>query len=70
MGPPNVPKDITNKLANAIEKAANDPDYQKFVAERYATPFYLSSYKVVSYLDERREEYRKVMKGAGILKEK
>ena len=39
IGPPKMPKDITDKLAKAFEMAANDPEYQKFVIERNAIPF-------------------------------
>ena len=36
MGPPKLPKEIVTILANAIEKAAKEPEYVKFVSERNA----------------------------------
>jgi len=70
MGPPKMPKDITDKLVKAFETAANEPEYVKFLIERYAMPTYLPPDKVVSFLDERRVVVRGIMEKAGILKEK
>jgi tripartite-type tricarboxylate transporter receptor subunit TctC len=69
-GPPRVPKDIMDKLAKVFETATNDPDYKKFLADRYVTPFYVSPEKMGSYLDGRRRVARQTMEKAGILKEK
>lgn len=70
MGPPKMPKDVTDILVKAIEKAANEPEYLKFLIERYAMPTYLPPEKVVPFLDGQREVVRKIMEKAGILKEK
>jgi tripartite-type tricarboxylate transporter receptor subunit TctC len=70
IGPPNMPKDITDKLTKAFEAAANDPEFQKFLLERFATPFYLPPEKVVSHLDGQRKVAQNIMGKAGILKEK
>ncbi len=70
IGPPKMPKDITEKLVKAFEVAAHDPEYQKFVTERNAFPFYLSPDKAVQFFDEQRKVVRAIMDKAGILKEK
>ena len=69
MGPPNLPKEITDILAKALEKAANDPEFVKFVLERNANHTYLPPGEVVRFFDERRASVRKIMDKAGILKE-
>jgi tripartite-type tricarboxylate transporter receptor subunit TctC len=69
-GPPKVPKDIADKLAKVFETAANDPDYKKFLLDRYVTPFHISPEKMFSYIDGRRKVARETMERAGILKEK
>lgn len=69
-GPPKVPKDIVDRLAKVFETATNDPDYKKFLADRYVTPFYVSPEKIDSYLDGRRRVARETMEKAGILKER
>jgi len=70
IGPPKMPKDITDKLTKALETAANDPGYQKFLLERSSTPFYLPPEKIVLHLDGQRKVARNIMEKAGILKEK
>jgi tripartite-type tricarboxylate transporter receptor subunit TctC len=70
IGPPKMPKDITDKLAKAFQMAANDPGYQKFLLERSSTPLYLPPEKIVSHLDGQRKVARNIMDKAGILKEK
>jgi len=70
MGPPKMPKDITDKLVKAIETAAKDPDYLKFISQYYAAPFYLTPEQAIPWFDEQRKIMRDVMGKAGILKEK
>jgi tripartite-type tricarboxylate transporter receptor subunit TctC len=70
IGPPKMPKDITDRLTKAFEMAANDPGYQKFLLERFANPFYISPDKITPYLDVKRNIVRDIMEKAGILKEK
>jgi tripartite-type tricarboxylate transporter receptor subunit TctC len=70
IGPPKMPKDVTDKLARAFEMAANDAEYHKFLAERSASAFYLPPKRVMDYLDERNKIVREIMDKAGILKEK
>lgn len=70
IGPPKMPKDVTDRLTKAFEMAANDPEYHKFLLERSASPFYLPPNKVMDYLDDRNKIVREIMDKAGILKEK
>ena len=70
MGPPKLPKDITDKLVKAVETAAKDPDYLKFISQYYAAPFYLTPEQAIPWFDGQRKVMRDVMGKAGILKEK
>lgn len=70
IGPPKIPKDISDQLAKAVEKVANDPEYQKFVGERDAIPLHMPPEKAIQSLDEQRKIFRRIMGNAGILKEK
>lgn len=70
MGPPKMPKDITDKLVKAVEAAAKDPDYLKFISQYYAAPFYLTPEQAIPWFDGQRKVMRDVMGKAGILKEK
>ena len=70
IGPPKMPKDITDKLINVFKIAAADPEYHKFIRGRFISPFYLAPDKLVGYLDEERENVRSIMDKAGILKVK
>jgi tripartite-type tricarboxylate transporter receptor subunit TctC len=69
IGPPKMPKDFADQLTRAFEKAATDPEYQKFVIERNGIPLYLPPEKVHQSLDEQRKIFRTIMEKAGILKE-
>ena len=69
MGPPKLPKQIATVLAKAVEKAANDPAFKKFVSQRNARWEYIPADKVVASYDKRREVVRGIMQKAGILKE-
>jgi tripartite-type tricarboxylate transporter receptor subunit TctC len=70
IGPPRMPAAISAKLVSAFEKAANEPEYKKFVTERNAVPFYLPPDRAVTFFDEQRKVVRSVMDKAGISKEK
>jgi len=70
LAPPKVPAPIVDKLVKAFEKAANEPEYRKFVIERNAVPFYQNPVQTVKFFDEQRKVVRGVMAKAGILKEK
>ncbi len=70
MGPPNLPKGVTDVLVKALYKAIHDPGYQKFCAGLNARWEYIPPDKVVENFDKRRVVVREIMKKAGILKEK
>ena len=70
MAPPGIPKEAADKLAKAFASAANDPEYHKFLSERFTNPFYTPPEKTAAYLDGRRMIVREIMGKAGILKEK
>jgi len=70
MGPPKMPKDVTDKLVEAFRVAANDPEYQRFVMERNAVPYYMPPGQAVNFFNEQRKVYRTILTNAGILKEK
>ncbi len=38
IGPPKMPKDVTDKLIKAFKVAITDPEYQKFFRSRYYLP--------------------------------
>ena len=69
MGPQKMPKEIVAILVNAIEKAAKEPEFVKFVNERNTRWEYISPDKVVPAFDKRRDAVREIMRKAGILKE-
>jgi tripartite-type tricarboxylate transporter receptor subunit TctC len=69
-GPPNIPKDITQKLVKTFELAANDPGYRKYIAGQYAAPLYLPPDQAIRLFDDQRKTMRDIMEKAGILKEK
>ncbi len=68
IGPPKMPKDVSEKIAKSFGEAANEPEYRKFVIEKNAIPFYLPPDRAGQYLGEQREVCRSVMEKACILK--
>ena len=70
LGPPKVPKNAVDKLTKAFEIAANDPEYHKFLLDRFVTPFYISPDKMYSLFRREKKTPRDIMEKAGILKEK
>lgn len=70
IGPPKMPKDITDKLVKTIEVAAKDPEYLKFLSPYYAAPFYLPPDQAIKWFDGQRKTMRDAMEKAGVLKEK
>jgi tripartite-type tricarboxylate transporter receptor subunit TctC len=69
MAPARLPKEIAAVLTSAIQKAAKEPEYVKFVSERSARWEWIPPENVVAKFDSRREVVREIMKKAGILKE-
>jgi tripartite-type tricarboxylate transporter receptor subunit TctC len=68
IGPPNMPKDVVEKLTKAFEAAAKDSGYHAFLAGRFADPYMMEPAKVVPYLDEKQKLVRGIMTRAGIIK--
>jgi tripartite-type tricarboxylate transporter receptor subunit TctC len=69
MGPPKLPKEIVQILADAVEKAAKDPEFVKFANERNTRWEYIAPANVNPMFDKRRAVVRDIMSKAGILKE-
>jgi len=69
IGPPGLPKEVVERLSKAIEQAAREPDFIKFVEERDARWEYIAPEKVVPALSARREVVKEIMAKAGLLKE-
>lgn len=69
VGPPNMPKDVVDILANAIHKAMQEPSYIKIVEERNARWEWIPPDKVIAAQDKQRGAIREVMRKTGILKE-
>jgi tripartite-type tricarboxylate transporter receptor subunit TctC len=69
MGPPKLPKEIVAVLVAAIEKAAKEPEFIKYVNDRNARWEYVAPDKIVPAYDKRRDTVREIMRKAGILKE-
>jgi tripartite-type tricarboxylate transporter receptor subunit TctC len=72
VGPLNMPKEITDILVKAVEGAAKDPDYKKYVEEQLRSAFviYLPPDQTMKQLDEQRGLLRDIFDKAGLLKEK
>lgn len=70
MGPPKMPKQITETLVKAFAMVANDPEYQKFAISRMALPIYLPPDKAMHRFNEQRRVIRAILEKAGMLKEK
>lgn len=70
IGPPRMPKNITEKLAKAIEVEASKPEFKKAALNIMATPVYRSSDQLLKYLDDQKEVSREILRKGGILKEK
>jgi tripartite-type tricarboxylate transporter receptor subunit TctC len=70
LGPPKMPKEITDKLVKTVETAANDPEFKSLLAQNNALPLYLPPDQTIKWLDDQRKLFRDIMDKAGILKEK
>jgi tripartite-type tricarboxylate transporter receptor subunit TctC len=69
IGPPKMPKEITDKLTKVFEMAANHSNFHKFLLGRFATPLYLSPAQTIEQLDGQSKTVRDIMNKAGILKQ-
>ena len=63
-------RDITEKLVGIFKKAANEPEYKKFLVERNAIPIYLDPDQTLKHYAEQTIMYRGILDKAGLLKEK
>lgn len=68
-GPPKLPKEVVSVMVAAIEKAAREPEFIKFVNDRNARWEYVAPEKIAPLFDKRRDAVREIMRKAGILKE-
>ncbi|MCX5820451.1 MAG: tripartite tricarboxylate transporter substrate binding protein [Deltaproteobacteria bacterium] len=70
LAPPNMPKEITEKLLKAFEKAANDAEFKSWVTQNNGIPSYMTPEQTVKWMNDQVAVYREIMGKAGILKEK
>jgi tripartite-type tricarboxylate transporter receptor subunit TctC len=70
LAPKGLPKPIVDRLVGAFGKAANDPEYQKFVIERTSVPMWLPGERAVRLYDDQRQLYGAILRNAGIVKGK
>lgn len=70
IGPPNMPKEITQKLAKVFKTAITDPEYTNFLRSIYIVPNYMPPEKAVPYLDAQRDAFRQIGEKAGVVKAK
>ena len=68
-GPPKLPKEIVTVLVAAIEKAAREPEFVKYVNDRNARWEYMAPEKIAPAFDKRRDTVREIMRKADLLKE-
>ncbi len=67
-GPPKMPKDVTDRLVKIFEGAMTDPEFQKFLRDRFVVPEYLPTDQAIRNLDEQSKKFQRVGTMAGILK--
>lgn len=69
VAPKGLPKAIFDKLLAATEKAANDPEYRKFLAAQNSIPLWLPKEQAIKFYEEQAQIYRPIIEKAGMLKE-
>ena len=69
IGPQGLPKEVIEKISKAIEQAAKDPEFIKFVQERDALWEYIAPENVIPKLNARQVTVKEIMAKAGLLKE-
>jgi tripartite-type tricarboxylate transporter receptor subunit TctC len=67
IGPPRIPQEICERLVRVFETASNDEGYQKYLAARGCTVHFLPPDQAYRYCEEKREEYRNIMKKAVLI---
>ena len=70
VGPPGMPKNITAKLAKAIEIEVNRPEFKNAALNMNATPMYQGPDQLLGYLDKQKETARDILEKNGVLKKK
>jgi tripartite-type tricarboxylate transporter receptor subunit TctC len=70
LGPPKMPKEISEKLLSVFQIAANDPEFKAFVIQNNGIPSYMLPEQTTKWFDDQRTIFREIMGKAGILKEK
>lgn len=69
VGPPNIPKEITDTLVKATEEVATQPEYIKIIEEQQGSrSMYWPPDKTLKELDIQRDLIRDVMQKSGLLK--
>jgi tripartite-type tricarboxylate transporter receptor subunit TctC len=71
VGPPGIPKDIVEILVKAIETAAKNPEYKKFLEERNnSISLYQTPEQAFATYSDHRAMFREILGQAGLLKDK
>ncbi|HBB17174.1 MAG TPA: hypothetical protein DCZ97_09330 [Syntrophus sp. (in: bacteria)] len=70
IGPPKIPKEAFDRLTQAFEVAAKDPEYIKYLESRSSNEFYLPPDQIVTFCNGYSAMVKKIMGKAGILKGK
>jgi tripartite-type tricarboxylate transporter receptor subunit TctC len=68
LGPPKMPKDVTEIFAKAVKTVATGPEFQKFIIDRYEHPIYLDPEQLFEFCAEQEKVYRPIYEKAGLLK--
>jgi len=70
IGPPKMPKDVTDKLVTTFEKAIKDADFQNFIIGNNMIPYYMPPDEFLRFCEREESVYRKALARVGHLKEK
>jgi len=67
-GPKGMPADVTTRLANALRKVVNDPEFKKLMDSRKFGIEFADPAGFVSYLQTAQERFGVAAKAAGLAK--
>lgn len=70
IGPPKMPKDVTDKLVKTFEKAIKDADFQNFIIDNNMIPSYMPPDEFLRFCEREEKVYRQILAKVGKLKEK
>jgi len=70
IGPPKMPKDVTDKLVKTFEKAIKDPNFQDFIIGNNMIPYYMPPEEFLRFCEREEKTYRQALAKVGKLKEK